>query len=118
MTPSRWRRSSCTQAPADAYSQLSRAKALNDEGGERGATENAGDDGQLDRIESLTAEQLAAAYGTAKPVAATHPPIASAEHGTKGWRIAAVIEAALLAALALASALIVLARRRVPRMGM
>jgi hypothetical protein len=106
------------QTPADAYSQLSRAKTLDAEGSQQGTSENAGNDGQLDRIGSLTAEQLAAAYGTTKPAAATHASSASADDGTNGWRIAAVTEAALLAALALGSALIVSARRRAPRMGM
>jgi hypothetical protein len=37
--------------------------------------------------------------------------------GTNGWRTAAISEAALLAALALASALLLPARRRAPRLG-
>jgi hypothetical protein len=105
------------QTPADAYSQLSRAKTLDAAGSQQGTSENAGNDGQLDRAGSLTAEQLAAAYGTTKPAAATHASGASADDGTNGWRIATVTEAALLAALALGSALIVRARRRAPRMG-
>jgi len=105
------------ETPGDAYSQLRRAQALDDEGRQQGTSENAGTTGQVDRIRSLTAEQLAAAYGTTKP-AATHASIAKADDGTNGWRIAAVSQAALLAALALAAALIVRARRRAPRMGM
>lgn len=103
------------QTPGDTYSQLHRAEAVDDEGRQQGASDNAGTTGQVDRIGSLTAEQLAAAYGTTKPAAATH---ASADDGTNGWRIAAVTEAALLAALALAAALIVRARHRASSMGM
>jgi hypothetical protein len=44
--------------------------------------------------------------------------IVSDGDGTNGWRIAAVSEAALLAALALGSALILSDRRAAPRMGM
>jgi hypothetical protein len=106
--------------------------------------------GHADRIGSLTAKQLAAAYGTTEATAparvamgpsgtteataparvamgpsgttkATAPArvtVASDGDGTNGWRIAAGSEAALLAALALGSALILRARRSVPRMGM
>ena len=42
---------------------------------------------------------------------------ASGRDGTNDWRIAAISEAALLAALALASALLLSARRRAPRLG-
>lgn len=66
-----------------------------------------------DRIGSLTSTQLAAAYGTDRPHRA---PIAdSTDDGTNGWRIAAVVEAGLLAAIALAGAALV-ARTR-PRHG-
>ncbi len=87
-----------------------------------------------DRVASLSTEQLAAAYGTAKPTTpaeqfstaygATAPnarfvPAAAASvtasHGddTDGWQIAALAEAGLLAALALGSVALVRARRRV-----
>ena len=42
---------------------------------------------------------------------------ASGRDGTNDWRTAAISEAALLAALALASALLLPARRRAPRLG-
>ena len=42
---------------------------------------------------------------------------ASCRDGTNGWRTAAISVAALLAALALGSALLLSARRRAPRMG-
>jgi hypothetical protein len=54
--------------------------------------------------------------GTTK--ASPRAAIVSEGDGTNGWRIAAVSEAALLAALALGSALIVRDRRAAPRMGM
>jgi hypothetical protein len=57
---------------------------------------------------SLTAAQLAAAYGTDVPRAtpvATPASSASSDDSTNGWRIAAVIEAALLAVFALGCAL-------------
>jgi hypothetical protein len=54
--------------------------------------------------------------GTTK--AAAHAAVASDGDATDGWRIAAVSEAALFAALALGSALILRARRAAPRMGM
>jgi hypothetical protein len=104
------------RTPGDAFSQLSRANALDDEGGQRRRSEHASNNRHVDRVGSLTARQLAA-YGTTKPATAAHASIASADDGTNDWRIAAVTEAALLAALALASALIVRARRRAPRIG-
>jgi hypothetical protein len=106
------------ETPGDAYSQLSHAKALDDMGRQRGQSENASNKGHVDRVGSLTAEQLIAAYGSTNPAPATHASVASADDATNAWRIAAVTEAALLAALALASALIARARRRAPRMGM
>jgi len=106
------------ETPGDAYSQLRHAKALDDVGGQQGHSDNASNKGHVDRVGSLTAGQLIAAYGSTKPAPATHASIASADDGTNGWRIAAVTEAALLAALALASAPIARARRRAPRMGM
>jgi len=58
-----------------------------------------------DRVGSLTASQLAAAYGTSQPHGT---PIASPAAGSSddvnGWRIAAVAEAGLLAAIALGAA--------------
>jgi hypothetical protein len=86
-----------------------------------------------DRVGSLSAEQLAAAYGTTKPgtptqfaygasapdakfVPATTAPVATASAGddTDGWQIAALAEAGLLAALGFGTAVIVRARRRAP----
>jgi hypothetical protein len=84
-----------------------------------------------DRVGSLSAEQLAAAYGTTKPApaqfaygaaapnarfvpatAASNGP-ASAGDSTDGWQIAAISEAGLFAALGLGSVALVRARRRV-----
>jgi len=106
-----------SETPGDAYSQLSHAKALDAMGGQQDHSDNASNKAHFDRVGSLTAEQLIAAYGSTKPAPATHATIASANDDTDGWRIAAVTEAALLAALALASALIARTRRRAPRMG-
>jgi hypothetical protein len=88
-----------------------------------------------DRVGSLSAEQLAAAYGTTKPTApaeqfanaygATAPnarfvPAAAASTGvvsnsddTDGWQIAALAEGGVLAAFALGSVALLRARRRV-----
>ena len=71
------------------------------------------------QISSLPPEQLAAAYGTTKvdatPVTAS---VASNNDGTDGWRIAAVIEAGLLAAFAVGAAVLLTGRqRRAPGMG-
>ena len=49
--------------------------------------------------------------------ATAHPAGASGRDAANSWRTAAVSEAALLAALALGSALLLLARRRPPRLG-
>jgi hypothetical protein len=68
-----------------------------------------------DRVGSLTAEQLAAAYGTTKPVGTPIPAtttVASRNDGTDGWEIAALGGAALLAACGLGGAFVVRARRR------
>jgi hypothetical protein len=76
-----------------------------------------------DKVGSLPPEELAAAYGTtkidAKPVAPSRGPIISNDDGTNGWRIAAVVEAGVLAAFAAGAAFLVAGRqRRAPRMGM
>jgi hypothetical protein len=67
--------------------------------------------------------QLAAAYGRtnidAKPVAPTRAGIVSSNDGsTNGWRTAAVIEAGVLAAFAVAAAVLLTGRQRRPRMGL
>jgi hypothetical protein len=70
----------------------------------------------VDRIASLSAEQLAAAYGTTRPAA---PATASfATHDTtNGWQIAAWAEAAVLAAFVLGSAVVIGGRTRSRRLG-
>jgi hypothetical protein len=58
-----------------------------------------------DRVGSLTAAQLAAAYGTThQPTPVASSSTKSPDDGTDGWRIAAVAEAGLLAAFALGAA--------------
>ena len=57
-----------------------------------------------DRVGSLSATQLAAAYGTTTPKAAPHGPVTSGGDDTDGWQIAAIAEAGLLAAFALGAA--------------
>jgi hypothetical protein len=57
-----------------------------------------------DRVGSLSATQLAAAYGTTTPKAAPHGPVISGDDDTDGWQIAAIAEAGLLAAFALGAA--------------
>jgi len=69
---------------------------------------------------SMTDAQLAAAYGiNNKPDAApVHATVVSAtDDGTDGWRIAAVVEAGLLAALAVGAAVLVTGRQRRLRPG-
>jgi hypothetical protein len=56
-------------------------------------------------------------YGMAPATAPARAPVASYGDDTTGWRIAALSEGALLAALALGSALLLQARRSAPRMG-
>jgi hypothetical protein len=71
----------------------------------------------LDRVGSLSAAQLAAAYGTTKPKAS---PVATTapDDSTNGWQLAAVIEAGLLAAFAIAAAVFFAGRQtRAPRLG-
>jgi hypothetical protein len=72
-----------------------------------------------DKVGSLSPNKLAAAYGTtkidAKPVATPHAAVVSTDDGTNGWRIAAVAEAGLLAAIALGTATLV--GRTRPRRG-
>jgi hypothetical protein len=61
---------------------------------------------------------LTPATGAQVAAAATaHPAGAAARDDTNDWRSAAIAEAALLAALVLGAALLVSARRRVPRLG-
>ena len=71
----------------------------------------------VDRVGSLTPAQLAAAYGTTKP---TGTPVATptASDDNTGWQIAALAEAAFLAALAIGAAALVARRQhRAPHMG-
>jgi hypothetical protein len=81
-----------------------------------------------DRVGSLSAEQLAAAYGTAKPTAepfaygaaapnarfvpTTAASADAASDGDSGWQIAALSEAGLLAAFGLGSVALLRGRRR------
>jgi hypothetical protein len=72
-----------------------------------------------DRVGSLPPEELAAAYGTtkidAKRVDTPRAAVVSTDDGTNGWRIAAVAEAGLLAAIGLGTAALV--GRARPRRG-
>jgi hypothetical protein len=65
----------------------------------------------LDKVGSLSAEQLAAAYGTSSPKST---PVATQVSGddTNEWRIAAVVEAALLAAFAVGAGVALSGRQR------
>jgi hypothetical protein len=65
-----------------------------------------------DSVSSLSATQLAAAYGTTQPKATpvAEPVAGSTDDNTDGWRIAAVAEAGLLAAMVAAGAFV--ARKR------
>ena len=71
-----------------------------------------------DRVGSLTPEQLAAAYGTTTPKNAAPVQTAAPDDDTNGWQIAAWIEGAVIAALAIGAAVFFVGRqRRAPRMG-
>jgi hypothetical protein len=73
-----------------------------------------------DKVGSLSAEQLAAAYGTTKPVAAAAPAThatASDDNGTDGWQIATWVEGGVIVALFLGGTALFVARRRTPRLG-
>jgi hypothetical protein len=81
----------------------------------KGDTKNDVTPTYADRVGSLTAAQLAAAYGTTMPKATpVASPAGSTDDGTDGWRIAAVAEAGLIAAMAVGGAAFV-ARRRPQR---
>jgi hypothetical protein len=73
----------------------------------------------IDRVGSLTPAQLAAAYGTTRPTATpVSAPTASNNDTDNGWQIAALGEAALLAAFALGGVALVARRQhRAPHMG-
>ena len=79
----------------------------------KGDTKNDVTPTYADRVGSLSAAQLAAAYGTTQPKATpvASPASSSTNDDTDGWRIAAVIEAGLIAAAAVGGAAFV-ARRR------
>jgi hypothetical protein len=74
--------------------------------GKQGDTKNDVTPTYADRVGSLSPAQLAAAYGTTTPKATpvASPAVASTDDNSDGWRIAAVAEAGLLAALALGAA--------------
>jgi ABC-type oligopeptide transport system substrate-binding subunit len=85
--------------------------------GPKGDTKSDVKPAYVDRVGSLSAAQLAAAYGTTPkptPVASSSAQ-SSDDGGTNGWQIAAIAEAGLLAAIALGSAALV--GRRRPRHG-
>jgi hypothetical protein len=85
--------------------------------GVTGDTKNDVRPAYVDRVGSLTAAQLATAYGTTQPKATpvASPSVSSTDDGTNGWRIAAVAEAGLLAAFVLGAATFV--GRMRPRRG-
>jgi hypothetical protein len=68
-----------------------------------------------DQVSSLSNEQLAAAYGTAVPTWIPTPAVTTvaSDDDTNGWRIAAIAGGAMLAALALGTAVVL--RRRPAR---
>jgi hypothetical protein len=77
---------------------------------------------RVDRIASLTPQQLAAAYGSTQPPApantpAAKPTVVANDGSSDGWQIAAIGEAALIAAFAFGSVAVVRARRRSPHVG-
>jgi hypothetical protein len=91
------------------------------------AAKVAGVEGAVTPMGPYRAAKVASVQGAVTPMGpyvatkATGPAqaaVTSDGNGTDGWRIAAVIEAALFAALALGSVLILRARRVAPRMGM
>jgi hypothetical protein len=72
----------------------------------------------VDRVGSLTPAQLAAAYGTTKPTNVGPVQTAAPDDDTSGWQIAAWVEAAVLAAVAIGAAVFFVGRQhRAPRMG-
>jgi hypothetical protein len=73
----------------------------------------------VDRVGSLTPAQLTAGYGKTKPIATpASAPAASNDDTDNGWQIAALGEAAVLAALALGAVALAARRQsRAPRMG-
>jgi hypothetical protein len=73
----------------------------------------------VDRVGSLTPAQLTAGYGKTKPIATpASAPAASNDDTTNGWQIAALGEAAVLAAFAFGGVALVARRQhRAPHMG-
>jgi hypothetical protein len=72
----------------------------------------------VDRIGSLTPAQLAAAYGTTEPTNVGPVQTAAPDNDTSGWQLAAWVEAAVIAALAIGAAVFFVGRQhRAPRMG-
>ena len=72
----------------------------------------------VDRVGSLTPAQLTAAYGTTKPTGTPVAAPTASDDNTSGWQIAALAEAAFLAALALGAAALVARRQhRAPHPG-
>jgi hypothetical protein len=72
----------------------------------------------VDRVGALSAEQLAAAYGTTKPTDVGPVQTAAPDNDSDGWQIAAIAEAAILAAFTIGAAVFFVGRQqRAPRMG-
>src|SRR5262249_9188290 len=83
-------------------------------------TQSAASPSRSEVLNAMPYAQLAAAYGiNNKPEGApVHARVVSAaDDGTDGWRIAAVIEAGVLAAFALGAAVLVTGRQRRLRLG-
>ena len=70
----------------------------------------------VDRVGSLSPKQLVAGYGATKPATPAAPAFASHDDTTDGWQIAAWAEAAVLAALAVGSVVLISGRTRSRRL--
>ena len=75
----------------------------------KGDTKNDLKPSYVDRVGALSSAQLAAAYGTTQPKGS--PVATSSDDGVNGWQVAAVAEAGLLAAIALAGGALVVRMR-------
>ena len=73
----------------------------------KGDTKNDVKPSYANKVGSLSAAQMAAAYGMYEPTVVASPSTDSSDDGTNGWRIAAMVEAGVFVAIALGSALLV-----------
>jgi hypothetical protein len=107
----------CFAVPAAAGASPAQDPPIGGAGHVHGPTKAKGPYGIAQTTGAQGATKAKGPYGMAPATVPARATVVSYGDDTTGWRIAALSEGALLAALALGSALLLQARRSAPRMG-